>query len=109
MSCSIPSVSCKDILEYRFCLIFFWPDDTYSENGQVSWEKVLVYRNPGLHFGDIHVLKATYKKELESVIGNARYSIFFSCKGPRSVADEIAGGDYDGDMYWVSKNPQVSF
>ena len=68
---------------------------------------VLVYRYPGLHFGDIHVLKATYVKELESVVGNAKYGIFFSCKGPRSIADEMGGGDFDGDLYWVSRNPQV--
>ncbi|KAB1214810.1 putative RNA-dependent RNA polymerase 5 [Morella rubra] len=77
-----------------------------SDNGQISG-KVLVYRNPGLHFGDIHILKATYVKALEPIIGNAKYAIFFPCKGPRSLADEIAGGDFDGDMYWVSRNPQL--
>lgn len=46
-------------------------------------------------------------KELESVVGNAKYGIFFSCKGPRSIADEMGGGDFDGDLYWVSRNPQV--
>ncbi|XP_050269513.1 probable RNA-dependent RNA polymerase 5 [Quercus robur] len=76
------------------------------DNGQISG-KVLVYRNPGLHFGDIHVLKATYVKALESFIGNAKFAIFFPCKGPRSLGDEIAGGDFDGDMYWVSRNPQL--
>ncbi|KAM7509580.1 hypothetical protein LguiA_020033 [Lonicera macranthoides] len=76
------------------------------DNGQISGE-VLVYRNPGLHFGDIHVLNAVYVKELEDVIGNAKYGIFFSTKGPRSVASEIANGDFDGDMYWVSRNPQL--
>lgn len=76
------------------------------ENGHVSGD-VLVYRNPGLHFGDIHVLKARYLKELEDFVGNAKYAIFFPCKGSRSLADEIAGGDYDGDMYFVSRNPQV--
>lgn len=81
-------------------------NDICSDNGQISG-KVLVYRNPGLHFGDIHVLKATYVKALESFIGNAKFAIFFPCKGPRSLGDEIAGGDFDGDMYWVSRNPQV--
>ncbi|KAM5587645.1 hypothetical protein ABKV19_006198 [Rosa sericea] len=76
------------------------------KDGQLSG-KVLVYRNPGVHFGDIHVLKATYVKELESVVGNAKYGIFFSCKGPRSVADEMGGGDFDGDLYWISRNPQL--
>ncbi|XP_030488896.2 probable RNA-dependent RNA polymerase 5 isoform X4 [Cannabis sativa] len=75
-------------------------------NGQISG-KVLVYRNPGIHFGDIHLLKATYIEELESFVGNAKYAIFFSIKGARSVADEIAGGDFDGDMYWVSRNPEL--
>ncbi|GMH16524.1 hypothetical protein Nepgr_018365 [Nepenthes gracilis] len=78
----------------------------FLENGQISG-RVLVYRNPGCHFGDIHILNATYVKTLEDVVGNSKYGIFFSTKGPRSVADEIAGGDYDGDMYWVSRNPQL--
>nr|TKS00089.1 putative RNA-dependent RNA polymerase 5 [Populus alba] len=74
--------------------------------GQVSGE-VLVYRNPGLHFGDIHILKATYVRELEDFVGNAKYGIFFPCKGPRSLADEMSGGDFDGDMFFVSRNPQL--
>ncbi|KAH9762556.1 putative RNA-dependent RNA polymerase 3 [Citrus sinensis] len=78
-----------------------------QKDGQVSWEKVLVYRNPGLHFGDIHVLKATYVKELEDFVGTSKYAIFFPCNGPRSLADEIAGGDFDGDMYFVSRNPEL--
>lgn len=67
-----------------------------------------MYRNPGLHFGDIHVLKAKHVKELDDIVGNAKYAIFFPCKGPRSLADEIAGGDFDGDMFFVSRNPEVS-
>lgn len=66
-----------------------------------------MYRNPGLHFGDIHVLEAVYVKELEDVVGNAKYGIFFSTKGRRSAAYEMATGDFDGDMYWVSRNPEV--
>ncbi|XP_050363842.1 probable RNA-dependent RNA polymerase 3 [Argentina anserina] len=76
------------------------------KDGQLSG-KVLVYRYPGLHFGDIHVLKAVYVKQLDSVVGNAKYGILFSCKGPRSIADEMGGGDFDGDLYWVSRNPQL--
>ena len=66
-----------------------------------------MYRNPGLHFGDIHILKATYIEELVSFVGNAKYAIFFPINGPRSIGDEIAGGDFDGDTYWVSMNPEV--
>ncbi|KAI3810840.1 hypothetical protein L1987_20463 [Smallanthus sonchifolius] len=76
------------------------------ENGQISGT-VLVYRNPALHFGDVHVLNARYVKELEDYIGNSKFAIFFSTKGRRSVANEIASGDFDGDIYWVSRNPQL--
>ncbi|GMI94841.1 hypothetical protein like AT2G19930 [Hibiscus trionum] len=76
------------------------------DNGQISG-KVLVYRQPGVHFGDIHVLNARYVKKLDEYVGHAKYAIFFSCKGPRSLADEMAGGDFDGDMFFVSKNPQL--
>ncbi|KAL3752550.1 hypothetical protein ACJRO7_000025, partial [Eucalyptus globulus] len=77
-----------------------------SDSGQISG-KVLIYRNPGLHFGDIHALNATYVEALETEVGNSKYAIFFPTSGPRSLADEIAGGDFDGDMYWVSRNPQA--
>ncbi|TKY44577.1 RNA-dependent RNA polymerase 4 [Spatholobus suberectus] len=76
------------------------------ENGQMTGD-VLVYRNPGLHFGDIHIMRARYVEELESYVGHSKYAIFFPCVGTRSVADEIAGGDFDGDLYWVSNHPQL--
>lgn len=71
--------------------------------------KVLVYKHPGLHFGDIHVLTAVYVKGIEEIVGNAKYAIFFPIKGRRSLADEMANSDYDGDLYWVSMNRQVNF
>ncbi|XP_057538272.1 probable RNA-dependent RNA polymerase 5 isoform X2 [Amaranthus tricolor] len=73
------------------------------ENGQISG-KVLVYRNPGIHFGDIHVLTARHVEGLEEIVGNSKYGIFFPIKGSRSLTDAMAGGDLDGDMYWVSRN-----
>ncbi|KAI3447029.1 hypothetical protein Pfo_003694 [Paulownia fortunei] len=76
------------------------------DNGQISG-KVLVYRNPGMHFGDVHIMEAVYVKELEEVVGNAKYGIFFSTKGWRSAAYEMATGDFDGDRYWVSRNPEL--
>ncbi|KAH9800971.1 putative RNA-dependent RNA polymerase 3 [Citrus sinensis] len=53
------------------------------------------------------ILYATYVKELEDFVGTSKYAIFFPCNGPRSLADEIAGGDFDGDMYFVSRNPEA--
>lgn len=78
----------------------------HSENGQISGD-VLVYKHPGLHFGDIHVLSARYIKELEFFVGDSKYAIFFPTKGRRSLADEMANSDFDGDMYWVSRNSEV--
>ncbi|XP_021723566.1 probable RNA-dependent RNA polymerase 5 [Chenopodium quinoa] len=76
------------------------------DQGQISGP-VLVYRNPGTHPGDIHILTAKYVEGLKEYVGNAKYGIFFPSKGLRSMADEIAGGDYDGDMYWVSRNSEL--
>ncbi|WRX34924.1 RNA-dependent RNA polymerase [Theobroma cacao] len=76
------------------------------DNGQISG-KVLVFRQPGVHFGDVHLLNARYVESLNEYVGHAKYAIFFPCKGPRSLADEMAGGDFDGDTYFVSKNPQL--
>ncbi|CAI9303223.1 unnamed protein product [Lactuca saligna] len=46
-----------------------YDDDVWEDWVKIS-RKVLVNRNPGLHFGDIHVLNARYVKELEDFIGN---------------------------------------
>lgn len=68
-----------------------------------------MYKPPGLHPGDVHVFEATWIKEIEAHIGTGTYGIIFSTKGARSVTDEMAGSDLDGDQYWVSWNPEVHF
>nr|XP_034595649.1 probable RNA-dependent RNA polymerase 3 [Setaria viridis]TKW14002.1 hypothetical protein SEVIR_5G138400v2 [Setaria viridis] len=47
-----------------------------GDNRQVSG-KVLVYKHPGLHFGDIHKLTATHIDGLEEIVGDSKYDIFF--------------------------------
>ncbi|CAL4958797.1 unnamed protein product [Urochloa decumbens] len=76
------------------------------DNRQVSG-KVLVYKHPGQHFGDIHKLTATHIDGLEEIVGDSKYAIFFPTSGPRSLADEMANSDFDGDIYWVSWNQQL--
>ncbi|KAJ1687512.1 hypothetical protein LUZ63_018902 [Rhynchospora breviuscula] len=76
------------------------------DEGHLSGD-VLVYKYPGLHTGDIHKLQATYLPELEEIVGNSKYGIFFPTVGPRSLADEMANSDFDGDMYWISQNPEL--
>jgi hypothetical protein len=69
---------------------------------------VLVYKHPGLHFGDIHVFTARYIEDIGDAVGCSRYALLFPTTGPRSSADEMANSDHDGDMFWVSINAQVS-
>ena len=76
------------------------------DEGQLSGE-VLVYKHPGLHTGDIHKLQAIYVPALEDIVGNSKYGIFFPTVGPRSLTDEMANSDLDGDTYWVSQHPEV--
>ncbi|KAJ3702278.1 hypothetical protein LUZ61_005983 [Rhynchospora tenuis] len=76
------------------------------DQGQLSGD-VLVYKHPGLHPGDIHLLQATYVEDLKNVVGNSKYAIFFPVVGPRSLADEMANSDFDGDIYWVSQHPEL--
>ncbi|KAH6812867.1 hypothetical protein C2S51_021885 [Perilla frutescens var. frutescens] len=76
------------------------------DSGPISG-KVLVCRNPGMHFGDIHVMEAIHVKEIEDFDGNAKYGIFFSTKGQKSAAYEMAAGDFNGDLYWISRNPEL--
>ncbi|KAF3341847.1 putative RNA-dependent RNA polymerase 5 isoform X3 [Carex littledalei] len=76
------------------------------DKGQVSGD-VLVYKHPGLHPGDIHLLQATFVKGLEKFVGDSKYAIFFPAVGARSLADEMANSDFDGDIYWVSRHPEL--
>ncbi|KAF3319962.1 putative RNA-dependent RNA polymerase 5 isoform X1 [Carex littledalei] len=76
------------------------------DKGQLSGN-ILVYKHPGLHPGDIHLLQATFVKGLERVVGDSKYAIFFPVVGPRSLADEMANSDFDGDIYWVSRHPEL--
>ena len=69
---------------------------------------MLVYKNPGKHWGDIHVFDAIWNKELDAYVGQAEHTIFFSTQGDRPVADEIAKADFDGDLFWICSNTEVT-
>ena len=68
---------------------------------QRNIEKGLVYGPPGMHPGDVHLMSVAYPQVLLDTIAGAderRVNIlFFSTQGTRSLADKIAGKDYDGD------------
>lgn len=69
--------------------------------------KVLVYKNPGKHWGDVHVFDAVWGERLNPYVGPSKYMIFFSTNGDRPVVDEIANSDLDGDLYWICDNAEV--
>ncbi|KAG2564420.1 hypothetical protein PVAP13_7NG017542 [Panicum virgatum] len=74
------------------------------DSGQYSGD-VLVFKHPGLHFGDIHALTARQISGLEkNFVGYSKNAILFPISGKRSLADEMANSDFDGDEYWFSRN-----
>lgn len=59
---------------------------------------LLMTRNPCTHPGDLRVLTAVDKPELSRVHYN---TVVFSSKGQRPMCNMMAGGDLDGDVYFV--------
>ncbi|KAL0702920.1 hypothetical protein Bca4012_059042 [Brassica carinata] len=45
--------------------------------------------------------------EFSSLNPGLQFGVFFPQKGPRSLGDEIAGSDFDGDMYFFSRIPEL--
>ena len=67
--------------------------------------EVLVYKSPGMHPGDLHKVAVRYPEALRQMISGSdpsrSHGVFFSTQGERSLADKIAGSDFDGDEYSV--------
>jgi hypothetical protein len=68
--------------------------------------EVLVYGSPGMNPGDLHKVKVVYPQRLldtfeEHCDLHRCNAVFFSTLDERSLADRIAGGDYDGDEYAI--------
>lgn len=73
--------------------------------------KMIVTRNPCLHPGDIQILTAVPPKVIIERWGSNPLEKFVNCvifpqKG-ESVPPKIAGGDLDGDLYFVSWEPRL--
>ncbi|KAL3143108.1 hypothetical protein ABBQ38_003381 [Trebouxia sp. C0009 RCD-2024] len=64
---------------------------------------LLVGRNPCYHCGDLRVLKAVGCEALRHL----KDCIAFPVQGPRPHADEMAGGDLDGDTFFVCWDPDL--
>lgn len=71
------------------------------EDGPICPTRVIVYKPPAVHPGDVRVFEATWIQGIADAVGSAVYGLVFPAKGARSVPDEIANSDLDGDGYWV--------
>ncbi|KAF8005973.1 hypothetical protein BT93_K0299 [Corymbia citriodora subsp. variegata] len=67
--------------------------------------KVIVTKNPCLHPGDIRVLKAVFKVELEET--DLVDCIVFPQQGERPHPNECSGGDLDGDLFFISWDEDI--
>ena len=74
-----------------------------TENSKINKilnQKVIIYRSPSLHPGDIKILKAVNNP----LLGHMINVIVFSKKGKRPTS----GGDLDGDRYFISYNDDIT-
>ncbi|KAK3272180.1 hypothetical protein CYMTET_19511 [Cymbomonas tetramitiformis] len=81
------------LLEYGQC---FYQPTIDGEPRALTDGFVLVARNPAYHPGDLRVLQVVDVPSCRHL----RDVIVFRTKGPRPHADEMAGGDLDGDKFF---------
>lgn len=66
--------------------------------------KVVVSRNPCTHPGDIRLLDAVNKSELQHLVN----VIVFPSTGERPLCNMMSGGDLDGDVYFVCWDQRIT-
>ncbi|CAF3858814.1 unnamed protein product, partial [Rotaria magnacalcarata] len=108
------------ILIEKGCVLFGVADETRTlKYGQVFIQihrsdinetkiiqgSVIVTRNPCLYPGDIRRYEAVDNLQLHKL----KNVIVFPMDGPRSMTAELAGGDLDGDTFWISWDPRLIF
>lgn len=64
--------------------------------------KVVVAKNPCLHPG-VRILQAVYRPVLDHMVN----CVVFPQQGPRPHPNECSGSDLDGDIYFVSWDPDL--
>jgi hypothetical protein len=64
---------------------------------QVLTGELMITRNPCTHPGDIRVLNGVDRPEFRHLTN----VVVFSSKGERPMCNMMAGGDLDGDVYFV--------
>ena len=101
--CLMGVIDETDTLEQDEVYIHLVNNDENSIIDTILEQKVIVYRSPSLHPGDIEILKAIKKPLLNHMVN----VIVFSKKGKRPTFNKLSGGDLDGDRYFVSFNDDI--
>lgn len=77
-------------------------------------ERVLVYKAPGCHTGDVRCVSAVapppaLQRHLNTgdVDTKGQSALIISTRGRRSLTDEIAGSDIDGDVFTLIWNQKI--
>ncbi|KAG1835528.1 RdRP-domain-containing protein [Suillus variegatus] len=65
--------------------------------------QVAITRSPQIHPGDLQVVTAVRRPELEHL----KNVVVFSCKGERALASCLGGGDLDGDIFNLILDPRL--
>ncbi|KAJ3122031.1 RNA-dependent RNA polymerase [Nowakowskiella sp. JEL0407] len=73
-------------------------NQVYSRETKVMTGRCAVARSPALHPGDIQIVRAVRCEKLMHI----KNCVVFSQKGHRPLPNKLAGGDLDGDEFFVS-------
>ncbi|KAF8845474.1 RdRP-domain-containing protein [Paxillus ammoniavirescens] len=65
--------------------------------------KVAITRSPQIHPGDVQVVTAVRRPELEHLTN----VVVFSCRGDRALSSCLGGGDLDGDDFNLILDPEI--
>jgi RNA-dependent RNA polymerase len=83
--------------------IFVKIDPLRTGESRVVEGLCILARNPSLHPGDIRVVKAVNKPELQHL----KNVVVLPQNGDRDLGSMCSGGDLDGDDYFVAWNPDL--
>jgi ATP-dependent DNA helicase RecQ len=86
-----------------------------GQRGASTSTPALVYRPPGVRASDVRKVKSVYSQRLvDELFGDANAidssrasAVFFSIHGAQPLGDMLAGGDYDGDDYYIFQEREL--
>ncbi|VAI60605.1 unnamed protein product [Triticum turgidum subsp. durum] len=88
----------------KYGQVFIQASNSANDRGKsIVTGKVIVAKNPCIHPGDIRILQAVHSP----LLGHMVNCVVFPQLGPRPHPNECSGSDLDGDIYFVSWDPDL--